>query len=198
MSKARLLVPALLVLAVSALALAACGSSESDEDKITSAIESAATGTDPAICTEDQTLAFLEQTGGEKGKAAVEECEKDAEEEENAESVEVSEIEVEGEEATATAALTGGTLDGQTLVLALVKEEGDWKLNEAVEFKNFDREALIEQFQAKLAEQKEIKGEIAECIGEGLEEASEEELESLFLEGPIGIVEIAEECTGSE
>lgn len=198
MSKARLIVPALLILAASAIALAACGSSESDEDKITSAIEGAATGTDPAVCTEDQTLAFLEQTGGEEGKAAVEECEKDAEEEENAESVEVSEVEVEGEEATATAALTGGTLDGQTLVLALVKEEGDWKLNEAVEFKNFDREALIEQFRAKLGEQKEIKAEIAECIGEGIEEASEEELESLFLEGPTGIVEIAEECTGSE
>ncbi len=181
-----------------ACGLAACGSSESDEDKITSVIENAATGSDPAVCTEDQTAAFLEQTSGEEGKSAVEECEKEAENGENAESAEVSEVEIEGEEATATVAITGSTLDGQTLVVGLVEEEGDWKLNEAVEFKNFDREALIEQFQAKLGEQKEIKSEIAECIGEGVEEADDEELEGLFLEGPTGIVEIAEECAGSE
>ena len=44
-----------------ALALAACGSSESDEDKIASVIETAATSTDPAGCKEAQTLAFMEQ-----------------------------------------------------------------------------------------------------------------------------------------
>lgn len=198
MSKARLILPALLLLAISALALAACGSSENDEEKIGAAIENAATGSDPSVCTEDQTAAFLEQTSGESGSAAVKECEKEAENGENAESVEVSEVEIEGEEATATAAITGSTLDGQTLVLGLVKEEGDWKVNEAIEFKNFDREALVEQFKKKLGEQKEIKAEIAECIGEGIEEAGEEELEGLFLEGPTGIIEIAEECAGSE
>lgn len=188
----------LALMLVSALALAACGSSESEEDKITSAIENAATGSDPAVCTEDQTAAFLEQTSGSEGKQAVEECEEEAEAGENAESVEVSEVEIEGEGATATVAITGSTLDGQTLVVGLAKEEGDWKLNEAVEFKSFDREALIAQFEKKLGEQKEIKAEIAECIGEGIEEDGDEELEGLFLEGPAGIVEIAEECTRSE
>ena len=195
MSKARFLVPALVLLAVSAFALAACGSSESDEDKITSAIENAATGSDPAICTEDQTAAFLEQTSGSEGKEAVEKCEEEAETGENAESVDVSEVEVEGEEATATVAITGSSLDGQTLVVGVVKEEGDWKLNEAIEFKNFDREAFTEAFVTKIGEQKEIKAEVAECIGEGIEEASDGTLEGLFLEGPAAIVEIAEECS---
>lgn len=199
MSKARLLLPAIVLLAVSAFALAACGSGESDEDKITSAIENAATGSDPAVCTEDQTAAFLEQTNGNEGNKAVEECEEEAENGETAESVEVSEVEVDGEEATATVAITGSTLDGQTLVVGLVKEEGDWKLNEAVEFKNFDREALIEQFRTKLGEQKEVKAEIAECIDEGIEEAKDEELEGLILEGAAtGLVEIFEECSGAE
>ena len=37
---------------------------ESDEDKIASAIEESATSTDPAICKETQTQAFMEQTSG--------------------------------------------------------------------------------------------------------------------------------------
>jgi hypothetical protein len=195
-SKARRLVPALLLLAVSALALAACGGSENDEDKVISAVETAATGSEPSKCTEVETPKFVEQSTGETGKKAIEACEKEAEENENAESVDVSDVEVEGEEATATAAITGGQLDGQTLVLAIVKEEGDWKVNEAVEFKNLDHEKLIAAFKKSIGEEEEIEPALAECLVEGIEEGSNSELEGLILDGPEGFVQIAESCTG--
>jgi hypothetical protein len=193
--KARLLVPFLVLLGVSALGLAACGSGESDEDKITKVIETAATSTDPADCKKYETVNFAEQQSGKEGAKAVEECEEQAPEgANNPDSVDVSEVEVEGEEANATVAFTGGGFDGQTLVVNLVQEEGDWKLNEAEGFKHLDREKLIGTFERTFEEQEEVEPELAECVIEGLEETSDSELEEMILGGPEGIVAIAEEC----
>jgi ABC-type glycerol-3-phosphate transport system substrate-binding protein len=194
--KGRLLVPAFAFLIVSAFALAACGSSENDEDKIVSTIETAATSTDPAECETTQTVAFMEQTTGEEGEEAVEKCEEQAKEgKNNPESVNVEEVEIEGEEATATTSFTGGTFDGQTLIVNLVQEEGDWKLNEAERFKNLDREKLIGGFKTSFEESKEeIEPKLAECLIEGIEESSDSELEGLVLHGSEGIEELAEEC----
>jgi ABC-type glycerol-3-phosphate transport system substrate-binding protein len=185
---------------VSAFALAACGSGESDEDKIEGAIETAATSTDPAVCEETQTVSFMEQSSGKEGREAVEDCEEEAEnEDESAESVDVSEVEIEGEEATATAAFSGGNLDGQSIVVGLVEEEGDWKLDEAVEFAKFDPEKLMAKLVAATEEALEANEnatpELTECVIAGLEEISPSELEAGFLEGPKEIEETAEEVT---
>ncbi len=190
----------LALLLVSALALSACGGGESDEDKIASVIETAATSTDPAACEETQTVSFMEQSSGKEGMEAVEDCEEEAEnEEESAESVDVSEVEIKGEEATATAAFSGGNLDGQSLVVALVEEEGDWKLDEAVEFAKFDFEKLMAKLVSGTEEALEANEnatpELTECVIAGLEEISPAELEAGFLEGPQEIEESAEEVT---
>lgn len=194
--KGRLLVPAFAFLIVSAFGLAACGSSENDEDKITGAIETAATSTDPAECETTQTVAFMEQSTGEEGEEAVEKCEEQAREgKNNPESVDVEEVEIEGEEATATTSFTGGTFDGQTLIVNLVQEESEWKLNEAERFKNLDREKLIGGFKTSFEESKEeIEPKLAECLIGGIEESSDSELEGLVLHGSEGIEELAEEC----
>jgi hypothetical protein len=195
MNKARLLIPALSLLAISALALAACGSSESAEDKITSAIETAATSTDGSACTEVETANFVEQNTGESGAAAIKTCEKEANEGNNAESAEVSNVEVEGSEATADAAITGSALDGQTLEVALIEEEGDWKLNELLGFAKLDQGKLVEAFGEKLEESGEVEPELASCIVEGLEEAAPGEVEELFVEHSEEVIEgIAEGC----
>jgi hypothetical protein len=194
-SKVRLLVPALLFLAVSALGLAACGSSESEEDKITKVIETASTSTNPADCEKYETVNFAEQQSAKEGKAAIKDCEEHASDtSNNPESVAVSEVEVEGEEATAAVAFTGGGFDGQTLVVNLVQEEGEWKLNEIESFQHLDREKLIGSLERNFEEQGEVEPELAECVVEGLEETNDPELEELILNGPEGIVAIAEEC----
>lgn len=92
MQRLRLLLPAVLLIFVFVFGLAACGGGESDEDKITSTIETAATSTDPAVCGETQTLQFMETTAGGSGKEAEKECEKEAKAgENNPESVAVEE-----------------------------------------------------------------------------------------------------------
>ncbi len=196
MNKRHLLLPVLLL--ISALALAACGSSgSSDESQIEEAIEKSATSTDPAACTEFGTQSFLEQSTQESGQAAVKRCEKEAgEPQTHAESVEVTEVEVEGEEATADAAISGGSFDGQTLEVALTKEEGQWKLNELTGFAKLDTAKLAEAFEKEFTKSGEISESLSSCIVEGIEESSQSEIEELILSGsPEGFEELAKECS---
>jgi hypothetical protein len=186
-----------LVLAL-ALGLAACGSSgESDEDKITSMIEESATSTDPAICKETQTQAFMEQTsGGASGSAAVKECEEETKSAQgNPEAVKVSEVEADGGKATADVAFKGGVFDGQTLEVALVEEGGDWKLNELTGFAKFDPEGLVNAFAEQIEKEPEIEPETAECFIEGIEGLSSSELEGIVIENNTAAFgEIAKGC----
>jgi ABC-type glycerol-3-phosphate transport system substrate-binding protein len=194
--KLHLLSLPVLVLAF-ALSLAACGGGgESDEDKITTTIENAATSTDPAICDETQTLAFMEQTSGSSGKEAEKECEEEAKSGEGQpDSVSVTKVKVDGENATANAAFKGGIFDAQTLELALVEEDGDWKLDELTGFANFDSEGLVNSFAEQIEEEPEIEPETASCLIEGIEELSDAELESVVIENNTEVFgEIAEGC----
>jgi ABC-type glycerol-3-phosphate transport system substrate-binding protein len=188
------------LLTVSALALAACGSSESDEDKVADVIETSITTNDPANCTTLETQTFVEQGADESGKAAVKDCEEEAEDdEEQAESVEVTEVEVDGEDATANAAITGGGFDGQTLSVALVKDGDQWKLDEVTGIVKLDNAALVKTLE-KQFEDPEIKlSEAAiECILGVAEEADTEEVEELLLSGSSEVfVELAEVCSES-
>lgn len=196
MRKLHLLVLPALLLAF-ALGLAACGGGgESDEDKITSTIENAATSNDPAVCDETQTLAFMEQTSGSSGKEAEKECEEEAKSGEGQpDSVSVSNVKVNGDKATANAEFKGGNLDGQTPEVALVEEGGNWKLDELTGFAKFDPETLVNSFAEQIEEEPEIEPKAASCIVEGVEELSKGELESLVIENNNqAIVEIVEGC----
>jgi hypothetical protein len=193
----RLLIPSF-VLAL-ALGLAACGGSgESDEDKVAKTIETAATSTDPSACTELVTLAFNEQTESEEGKAATKSCEEDAEDgNNNPDSVEVANVEVDGSNASADAAFAGGSFDGQTLGIALIEEDGDWKLDQVTGFTKFDKAKLVAALAKGFEEEESIEPELASCIVQAFEAADEGEFEELILSGSSqGIVEIVEACEG--
>jgi ABC-type glycerol-3-phosphate transport system substrate-binding protein len=196
MRKLHLSLLPVLLLALT-LGLAACGGGgESDEDKIASTIETAATSTDPAVCTETQTLKFMEQTASGTGKEAEKNCEKEAEEETNQpDSVTVSQVKVNGENATADAEFKGGTFDGQTLELGLVDEDGEWKLDEFTGFANFDPAPFVKALTEQIENEPEIEPETASCIVEGIEELSNSELESVVVENNTEVfAEIAEGC----
>jgi ABC-type glycerol-3-phosphate transport system substrate-binding protein len=190
------LLPALLL--VLALGLAACGGGgESDEEMITSTIERSAISTDPAVCGETQTLNFMEQSSASNGKEAEKECEKETEEEDSndPDSVNVSEVQTDGGTATANVEFEGGSFDQDTLEVALVEEDGDWKLDELTGFAKFDPKAFIAVFAAKLEEEPGIEPQAASCIVEGLEETPKDEIEALVIENNTQpVVELAESC----
>jgi hypothetical protein len=191
----RLLVP-IALLALAALAVTACGGGSSAEDDVTEVIEQAATTKDPSNCTELQTLRFTEQNTGEKGKAATKRCEESAKEEEQAEEAKVSNVSVTGEKATAEVEFIGGSLGSQTLAVALVEDDGDWKLDQIEGFARYDGKALEETFLKRFQESPEgLSKKQYTCIAEGIGKASTAEAEAMFLSGSsTKIEELAKGC----
>lgn len=198
MNKRLLLLPLALLLV---LGVAACGGGSSsggggEEDQISAVIEKSVTSDDPSKCTELMTQNFVEQTANAEGSAAVEECEETATSGENdPEKVTVSEVQVDGANATADAAFVGGSFDGQTLSVALVKDGGKWKLDEISGFANLNRDALTGELEEQLEATGQLTEEQTACIVEGIEEASDEAFEELLLSGSSeALAEIAEAC----
>lgn len=189
------LLPCLFI--ISAFALAACGSSGDESSKVEEVLETAATSTNPADCGKFETQRFMEQISKERGQAAVKKCEEEAEGEENAESVAVSNVDVEGSKATAEVALTGGGgFDGQTIEVSLVKEGDQWKVDEAIKFTKFDSGKLVEAFEREIKKSGEANSKFASCFLEGLKQADQAEVEKLFFSGSEkGFEEIAKRCS---
>jgi hypothetical protein len=184
------------LLIVSALTFAACGSSDNDESQIEETVETSATSTDPADCKKLSTQQFMEQVAQTEGAEAVKTCEKEASEESGAKSASVSNVEVDGSTATAEVALTGGSLDGQGLEVALVKQGDQWKLNEIAGFTKFDQAKLIETFEEGFAEpSSEVSKSVAACVTSSFEEAPRADFEEALLStSSEGFEEIAEDC----
>jgi hypothetical protein len=192
----RILVP-LALLMLAALTITACGGGSSDEDKISEVIEKAATTTDPSNCTELETQRFNEQNSQQKGKAATKACEEEAEAgEEEAKGANVSNVSVNDEKATAEVEFEGGSLGSQTLEVALVQEDGDWKLDQVEGFANYDGKALGAAFEKEFEESPEgLSKQQATCIAGKVAASSQKEAEELFFSGSSDpIIELAEGC----
>ena len=175
----------LAALAVLPLALAACGGgndlSSDDQDQITKTIQFAVLSGDPKVCTEAQTLKFTEQTTGKTGDAAVKQCKQDAKDT-PADSVKVSNIDGDSDSATADIAFTGKFFNGQTIEVGLVKEGDKWKLDEAIGFKNFDREAFLAGLKQQFASQGGgVSSAQIACVSKNLDKLSDQQIEDLFL-----------------
>jgi hypothetical protein len=194
LKKLHLLLPFALLALV--FGLVACGGSdESDEDKIVDVIETSVTGSDPADCKELATQAFLEQTELEQGAEAVKSCEASAKDtSDDPDSVEVSEVEVDGSAATANAAFAGGGFDGQVISLSLVEEDGDWKLDEMTGFAKFDQEKLASAFEEAFANE-DGNPQLVTCFGETIRGLSKGQAEEIVIGGSLRPVEeVAEGC----
>lgn len=194
--KKRALVPlALLVLA--AATVTACGGGQSDEDKIVGVIEAAETTTDPGNCTELQTQRFNDQVTQRSGKAGTKACEAEAREgQAQAKSVKVSNVSVNDEKATAEVEFKGGPLDSQTLDVALVQADGNWKLDHVEGLADYDGKALGKAFEARFEEAPEgLSPKQARCISHKIAVSSEAEAEELLFGGSSQpIVKLAESC----
>jgi hypothetical protein len=183
LGKVRLTAAVTAAAVVAAFGIAACGDnnngSSADEDQITAVLTRAATSGDPTSCTRDQTLRFVEQTnGGPQGQAAVKACEKDAKNT-AAQKIDVTDVSVNGDTATATAKATGSIFDGQTIQVGLIKQNGQWKLDEFKGFEDFNKDAMIAAF----TEQPDLKSappQAVDCLKTQLQKASDQQIEDTF------------------
>jgi hypothetical protein len=167
-----------------AVALAACGGGSSsggsgDEAEVTETIEKSLTEPSPTNCKERETQNFIEQTTHATGAAATKACEEEGEAD-SSESVDVSNVVVTGSKAKADVAFSGGSFSDQTLTLALIKDGGNWKLDEIARFAKLDKEALVNGIEEQLTE---LPSAVKSCIIEGLQGASNDLFESLLLKG---------------
>jgi hypothetical protein len=177
------------LLILSAPALGACGGSD-PAGEVEEVIEVAAASTDPADCTKLQTQGFTEQSSHETGGGAVKLCERQAREGEGVKAATVSNVKVQDSKATAKATLEGGTLDGQTVELALIKSGDQWKLDEIVEFVKFDEQKLIEGLEGEFEEKSgKVSANFAHCFIEHFNEGGKGEVEELLLTPPAEEVE---------
>lgn len=152
---------------------------------------------DPEDCETLQTARFLRQTQKKQGRGNLEQCIAETEKgEEAADSVAVTKVEVGGSRASADAAFDGGDLDGQTLSIELVEEDGEWKLDRIAGFAEFDREGLAAAFRQDVEESSEELGpEATACLIARIESASDAVLEEIMLsETELPLIALVSAC----
>jgi hypothetical protein len=185
----RLRLPVLLLALALPLTLAACGGDDDDdgggddEAQITETIEASSTGTDPADCSTYATENFLDQLEvTTPDETALESCEADAADPSgNPDSVEVSEISVDGDAATANASFSGGGFDGSTFALALVKEGDQWKLDELTDIPTLDLEAFKAVLDEQLQSDASLSPESAQCVSEAFAGITEDQVKDILV-----------------
>jgi hypothetical protein len=175
----RLLVSVLVI----SSGVAACGGGDSDEDEISGVIEEVITTSSDEHCTELETQRFVEQVNFATGSEAIESC-RDADPDANADSVEVTNVQVDGDQATADALPEGSVFDGQTLRLSLVKEDDQWKLDHADDMVDFDQARFAESYAERLkAGDGPLSDAQAECVGSNLATGPRDVVETAILSG---------------
>jgi hypothetical protein len=87
------------------------------------------TGKDREDCEKLLTESFRQKSTHQTGSAAIDECAQ-TRAKNTVEGVDISDVKVTGDRATATAKPTSGPAEGEVLELSLVKQGGDWKIDD--------------------------------------------------------------------
>jgi hypothetical protein len=199
MSRSRF---ACLCLAAIALAasLVACGGGggSSDQSDITSAINTSVKLSNPADCTKYETQAYMEQIHFTKGPTAVQACQKSATDtRDNPSSVDVTNVQVNGERATANVAFHGGGFDGSTLAVQLVKVGGQWKLDKITDIPHFDLAGFVHSFTARQARDQHVSPQALQCLTTQLNSAGADNVKHALISGdPTMLLGLIGNCLG--
>jgi hypothetical protein len=155
-----------------------------DEAQIATAIRTSVTSTDPGDCVKLETQRFMEQIHFTKGGNAVKACEQDAPDtSDDPDSVDVTDIQVDGANATANVAFHGGGFDGSTLTMALIKDGDQWKLDQITAVPTFDLAAFEKAFTARLTTQDNVSSAAAACITRSLDSSGADAVKSALISG---------------
>jgi hypothetical protein len=177
-----------------ALALAGCGGSGdgsttattggTDQAQIADAIRTSVTSSDPADCTRLETQRFIEQIHFTTGAQALKACERDAPDTtDDPDSVDVTDVQVNGASATANVAFHGGGFDGSTLSMALVKGGDQWKLDRITAVPTFDLAAFSKAFTQRLSSNQNVAGPATACITKALDSAGPDSVKGALISG---------------
>jgi hypothetical protein len=165
-------------------ALAACGGGSDDEGGITGVITTSVKSTDPADCTKVETQRFVEQTEFSTGQEAITECRQDASDtSDDPDSVDVTDIKVDGDNASANVAFTGGSFGGSTLTVALVNDGDQWKLDGITDIVSLDVATFKQSFTDRLAASGDVPAPVKSCIGQAIQAASANQIKQALLGG---------------
>lgn len=182
------------------MALGGCGGGAGgDAQAITATITQSTTNSYPANCLRLHTRALLEQSTKLRGRAAVLACEEEAVAGAPvADRVTVTEIEVDGTEASADVAFEGTAYDGQTLTLALVDDGERWKIARILGFVDLDAGKLAFEIGRAVFEGARTPAETQEarCFLGELERLNPEKLEALIVDpSPNPLLDLLRPCT---
>jgi hypothetical protein len=178
---------------VTAFAVAGCGGSggssstaggTSDESQIKDAISTSVTSTDPDDCTRLETLTFMEQIHFTMGQGAVRACQQDAPDtSDDPDSVTVTNVVVHGTDATADVTFHGGGFDGSTLAMALIKQGGQWKLDQITAIPRFDLARFETAFTQRLSRDQQAPAQSLQCIRDQLNKAGPDAVKGALISG---------------
>jgi hypothetical protein len=176
-----------ILLTLSALLLAACGDDDGgsggggkEDDAITKVLQDGLTSKDPkVVCGGSLSTDFMQRVYGGEDKCVSVETENLKEDDDQADSVDVSDIEVDGEKATATVAIKGGSNDGSKGPIDLVKQGESWRVND------LSVELLRSQLETAVTEDEELSKETLDCVKEKLLDLDDAELKKVAY-GAIG------------
>jgi len=172
-------------LVVAALGIAGCGEEDGQEaEDIGQVVAESVRSDDPASCTELATPRFIEQTQFATGRRATAACRRETgDPSDDPGSVEVSDVEVDGDRATADVAFEGSVFDGSVVTVALVREEERWKLDRLEDIPEFDRQAFEEAFVEQAQHSGELNARQGDCVIEQFGGLSDDDMKELLLSG---------------
>jgi hypothetical protein len=156
---------------------------DSDEEEIADTVAAFALADDPDWCGV-ATQRYLEETTGLPGVSAYEDCARDVEEGRGRpDQVDVDEIQLHEDGATAVVTYRGGPLDGSSIKIALIEAaRGRWMLDHSLALVNLDRDGLREGFAETLNEDPGgLPRAAADCVVAAILRGSDQEIEDILL-----------------
>jgi hypothetical protein len=140
----------LLLAALALSAVSGCGGSDDAEGEINDVLDRTFTTSDPAQCEELSDKAIqklLPSSSGAEDPVAV--CKENLDPSTEADSIEVTDLTVDGTDATATVTPQGGSYAGASVDVKLLDDDG-WKIDELGEIEIVDRDAYVDSLDQSL------------------------------------------------
>jgi hypothetical protein len=177
------------------------GGPDDDETAIRSTLTRIATLADPALCIEAATQGYIDEAFPPAGEGALQECRRAQRPDSKllADHVDVKEVEIDGNEATATFEPVGPHVGGAERTVSLLQDgEGVWRVDELTGAEITDRSRFLDSFRADaMYGQGGLSGEQADCLVRAVGAIPEDEIERRAVSSdPAVPTSILADCVG--